>query len=383
MTAPLDKAIDLGVLRRRTSQKWVRYEPDVLPAFVAESDFPIAPRVAKALHRAIEDGDLGYAEPIDLGAAYATFARERYGAETDPADVVAFPEVMVGVAEVLRRISRAGDGVVINPPVYPPFFATIREVSRTIIEVPFDTSEDEPRIDIASLDRAFAAGARVYLLCNPHNPFGRVFSERDLRAVAEVAARYDVTVLVDEIHAPLVLPGAMHVPFEAIAGESGVRTITFASASKAWNIAGLKCAVAISSSAWGREVLRSMRDLMMERTGHLGAIATIYAFESDDEYLDDVVAHLDAQRSLLHRLLSEKGLGAICYAQPRAGYLAWLDCRALGLGPDPANAFLERGRVALVRGLDFGTQGAGFVRLNFATSSGILAEIVSRMAASV
>jgi cystathionine beta-lyase len=378
--AEFDDEIDLHSLRARTSEKWAKYGEDVLPAFVAETDFPVAPGIARALQKAIENGDLGYARPRGLGEAYATFASSRYRCRTEPASVFPLPEVMIGVAEILRVITKPGDGIVINPPVYPPFFATVAEVGRAIVEVALDTEESVPQLDFAGLERAFADGARVYLFCNPHNPLGRVFSRDDVEHVAALAARYDVAVLADEIHAPLVLPGAEHIAFESVAAQAGAHSITFTSASKGWNIPGLKCALAVSGSAWGRDALERLPKAMVERTGHLGVHATIAAFTSEVGFLDRVVAHLDTQRSTLGRLLSDNGLGSIRYAPPQAGFLAWLDCRALELGPDPATAFLERGKVALVRGLDFGREGSGFARLNFATSTNVLTEIVRRLA---
>jgi cystathionine beta-lyase len=375
--------LELDDLRKRTSQKWSRYGSDVLPAFVAESDYPASPNVARALREAIDNGDLGYAEPkLALGNAYSRFAQKRYGIETDPGDVTAFPEVMVAAAEVLRRISQPGDEVVVNPPVYPPFFATIAEVRRTIVSVPL-IGDGVAKIDFTALDRAFADGARVYLLCNPHNPVGRAFNGEELARVADLAEEYDVAVLADEIHGPLVLQGRTHTPFESVVKGRNVRSITFTSASKGWNIAGLKCALAISSSSWGRSILASLKDLMEERTGHLGVIATVAAFESDGTYLDDVVAHLSAQRHVLKDLLDANGLESVGYTPPEAGFLAWLDCRHLGLGTDPAKVFLDNGRVALARGLDFGAEGSGYARLNFATSAETLSEIVRRMRAGV
>lgn len=377
--ATFDDEIDLRDLRARTSEKWAKYGEDVLPAFVAETDFPVAPGIAEALQKAIENGDLGYARPRGLGEAYAAFASARYGCRVDPTGVFPLPEVMIGVAEILRVITKPGDGIVINPPVYPPFFATINEVGRAIVEVALDTTEAAARLDFAGLERAFAAGARVYLFCNPHNPVGRVFSRDDVEHVAALAARYDVAVLADEIHAPLVLSGAEHVAFESVAPRTAVHSITLTSASKGWNIPGLKCALAVSGSPWGRDVLERLPVAMAERTGHLGVHATVAAFTSEVSFLDRVVAHLDTQRNTLARLLSENGLESIRYTPPQAGFLAWLDCRALGLGPDPAKVFLERGKVALVRGLDFGAEGSGFARLNFATSTSVLNEIVQRM----
>jgi cystathionine beta-lyase len=194
-----------------------------------------------------------------------------------------------------------------------------------------------------------------------------------------LAERYGVTVLADEIHAPLVLPGAHHVPFESIARETGVRSITLTSASKGWNIAGLKCAIAVSESTWGRATLARLPKDLADRTGHLGVIATIAAFSSDASYLDRVVSHLDVLRETLRRLLAEHGLGAIRYARPDAGFLAWLDCRALDLGPDPSKKFLEDGGVAFTNGLDFGREGSGHVRFNFGTSTGLVEEAVRRM----
>ncbi|HLJ83370.1 MAG TPA: aminotransferase class I/II-fold pyridoxal phosphate-dependent enzyme [Candidatus Eremiobacteraceae bacterium] len=381
--ATFDDEIDLRTLRARTSEKWAKYPDDVLPAFVAETDFPIAPGIAAALRRAIDNGDLGYASPRGLGEAYAAFASARYGCRIDPASVHPLPEVMIGVAEILRVITEPGDGIVVNPPVYPPFFATIAEVGRSIVEVALDTTGSLPQLDLAGLERAFSDGARVYLFCNPHNPVGRVFSRGDVERVAALAARYDVAVLADEIHAPLVLPGAEHVAFESVTARADLHSITVTSASKGWNIPGLKCALAIGGSPWARHVLDRLPKAMVERTGHLGVHATIAAFTSEIGFLDRVIEHLDTQRGRLARLLSDSGLGSIRYEPPQAGFLAWLDCRALDLGPDPAKIFLERGKVALVRGLDFGRQGSGFARLNFATSTSVLTEIVRRLRRAV
>ncbi|MDQ2857906.1 MAG: aminotransferase class I/II-fold pyridoxal phosphate-dependent enzyme [Candidatus Eremiobacteraeota bacterium] len=381
--APFDRAIDSTVLRRRTSQKWAKYPPAVLPLFIAETDFPVPPAVARVLHRAIDDGDLGYAEPRELGTAYAAFAGERYGCPTDPADVYALPDVMVGVAEILRVVTGPGEGVVINPPVYPPFFTTIRETGRTIVEIPLDTRGPLAQLDFESIERAFAAGARAYVFCNPHNPVGRAFSFEDVTRVAALAERYGVVVLADEIHGPLVLPGAKHVAFESVTGGTGVRSITLTSASKGWNIAGLKCALAVSGSKWGRGVRARLPKALHERTGHLGVLASVAALGSERDFLDRVVAHLNVQRDTLRRLLDDYELGAIRYSPPEAGFLAWLDCRDLDLGVDPAKIFLKFGEVALVPGPAFGREGSGHARFNFGTSTALVHEGVRRMRRAV
>lgn len=381
--APLDGEIELERLRRRTSQKWKRYPGDILPLFVAETDFPAPPNVAKALHEAIDNGDLGYAVTNGVGEAFAAFSAQRYGYAPNSVDVIAVPEVMVGAAEILRIIAEPGDRIVINPPVYPPFFMTIDEVRRGIEEVPLLQRGARYELDFDALENAFKRGAKVYLFCNPHNPVGRAYSREDVMRVAALAEKYGVAVLADEIHAPLLLPGATHTPFESIVAQTGVRAITLTSASKGWNIAGLKCALAMTSTAWGRDVFSKLPLELAERVGHLGVIATQAAFARDIAFLDRAIAHLDVQRVNVQTLLDTYGLTAIRYVPPQAGYLAWLDCSGLQLDEEPATVFFARGKVALYPGRNFGTQGAAHVRLNFATSSAILEEAVRRMSVAV
>ena len=377
--------LSLDRLRQRRSAKWGAYPADVLPAWVAEMDFPIAEPIKRALRAAVDLDDCGYARPHVLPQAFAAFAAERYGWSVDPARVVAVPEVMIGAGEVLRLVTAPGDGVVVNPPVYPPFFSTIAEVERRVVDVPLLAGGAGAgwSLDMAGLERAFAAGARAYLFCNPHNPVGRAFDEGEVRAVAELAARYDVVVLADEIHAPLTLPGARHTPFLAVGEAAGTRAVVLASASKGWNIPGLKCAVVVAGSHGMRDVVATLRaPERLERVGHLGVIGTVAAFTEGGAWLDALVEHLDRNRALLASLLAD-ALPEVGFVPPQASYLAWLDCRALGLGDDPARTFVNRGRVALTRGLDFGSGGAGFARLNIGTSSELLREAVRRMRGSV
>ncbi len=379
-SAEFDGEIDLAKLRARTSEKWRRYPESVLPLFVAETDFPVAPNVARTLHEAVDRGDLGYAiEQRTVGEAYARFAIDRYGLAIDPANVLVVPEVMIGVAEILRTIASSDEAIVINPPVYRPFFLTIREVHRPIVEAPLTTSGGRYELDFPALEAAFQGGARVLLFCNPHNPVGRVYSAEDVERVATLAEQYGVAVLADEIHAPLVLPGVKHTPFESVVERTGVKAITLTSASKGWNIAGLKCALAITSSEWGRSVFARLPREITERSGILGTVATIAAFRDDVAYLDRVLAHLDRQRVALRELLDANGFESVGYTPPEASFLAWLDCRPLELGNDPAAVFLKKGRVALNPGRHFGKEGNGFVRVNFATSTPILEDAVARM----
>ena len=374
--------LSLESLQARRSAKWATHPDDVLPAWVAEMDFPLAAPVREVLQAAIDADDVGYPHPAGLGEAFAGFAQRRYGWAVESRSVMLLPDVMVGIAEVLRVVTEPGDGVVINPPVYSPFFSMIDEIGRRVVEVPLADGERGWQLDLDALERAFAAGARAYLLCNPHNPTGRVLSRAELERIAELSARYGIAIVSDEIHAPLTLAGAAHVPFGALGEELAARAVTITSASKAWNLAGLKCAVLVPGSAAMAGTLGRLPGSLRYHAGHLGVLTAIAAFESGVEWLDELVAYLDGNRRLLRELLAAH-LPDVGYVPPEAGYLAWLDCRKLPLGDDPATAFLERGRVALSSGPSFGEQGRGFARLNFGTSGAILAEAVERMAAAL
>ena len=367
-------ALDLGTLATRRSHKWRKYPSDVLPAFIAEMDYDLAEPLAEALRAAVSRQDCGYADATGLGEAFAAFAADRHGWTVDPGRVHMVPDVGAGIDTTVRLVTGPGDGVVINPPVYPPFYEFIQACGRTVVEVPLVGTQ----LDFAGLEAAFAAGARAYLLCNPHNPTGRVFSADDLQLIADLADRYRVTVIADEIHAPLTLAGARHTPFMSFP-EGAAVGVTLASASKAFNIAGLKCAVAVAGSAEIDRMLASAPDSLRWGAGLFGVLATEAAWRSGGAWLDELLLHLDRMRMLFGTLLAQR-LPAARYVPPQAGYLAWVDCSDLGLGAEPADAMLARGRVALARGLDFGAVGDGFVRVTIGTSSALLTEIVDRMA---
>jgi cystathionine beta-lyase len=286
-------------------------------------------------------------------------------------------------------LTEPGDGVVINPPVYHPFSLLTRELGRTVVDVPLLRIEEGGRLDLEGLERAFAGGARVYLLCHPHNPTGRTHDREELAAVAALAARHGVTVVSDEIHSPMSMsmsmsmPEAVHVPYLTLGDDAVATGIAVTSASKAWNLAGLKCALIVTGGdAMHDRLTAGLPSHLAAHTGHLGVLASIAAFEDGEEWLDALVAHLDRNRALLGELLA-RHLPQVRYVPPQAGYLTWLDCRELGLGDDPAEAFLERGRVALSPGPAFGEEGKGFARLNIGTSSALVEDAVRRMAAAV
>jgi cystathionine beta-lyase len=375
--------ISLRELRRRTSAKWRAYPPDVLPLPVAEMDFPLARPVAEALHAAVRRSDLGYASPSPgLAEALANFAARRWGWQVDPAQVTLAPEVGVAVVEVLRLLARPGDRVVINPPVYDSFFPWVAEVGCELVEVPLGRTGDGWALDLEAMEAAFRDGARVHLLCSPHNPTGTVHHRQDLERLAALAARYGVTVLADEIHAPLVLPGRTHHPFLAVSPEAAAHGLVFTSASKAWNLAGLKCAAVVTADPATRRLVQRLPEELPWRVGQLGVLAGIAAFQDGEPWLEEVLGVLDHHRHYLAELLAAR-IPAIRYRPPDASYLAWLDCAALGLGDDPSAAFLAGGRVALSPGPSFGRPGVGHARLNMGTSRQILAAAVDRMASAI
>ncbi|MBA4860828.1 aminotransferase class I/II-fold pyridoxal phosphate-dependent enzyme [Streptomyces sp. PSKA54] len=374
--------LSLDQLRRRTSMKWRTYPEDVLPLWVAEMDVPLAEPVARAITDAVALGDTGYPAGTAYAEALAEFARKRWSWEGPTAERTAIvPDVMLGVVEMLRLVTGPGDAVVVNCPVYPPFYQFVRHMDRRIVEAPLGPDH---RIDLAALRDAFARAAgsgrrAAFLLCSPHNPTGTVHTREELTAVAALADRHGVRVVADEIHAPVVAPGAAFVPYLSV--PDAASGLSLMSASKAWNLAGLKAALAVAGPAAAGD-LANLPEEVSHGPSHVGVLAHTAALRDGGAWLDALLAGLDDNRRLLADLLAEQ-LPDIRYEPAPGTCLAWLDCRALGLGDDPAAVFLERGRVALSSGTAFGTGGRGHARLNLATSPELITEAVRRMAAAV
>ena len=326
---------------------------DVLPLTVAEMDFDLAPPVAEALaRRSSVRHRLRQATP-GLGRAVARFAARRWGWEVDTAQVTGVTDVGVGVVELLRALTRPGDAVVISPPVYPPFFDWGPEAGVRLLEVPLASVDDGWRLDLAALERAFATHPAAYLLCNPHNPVGRVHTAGELADLVRLARIYKVTLISDEIHGPLVLPGATFTPLLTVPGAADV-AVTVMSASKAWNLAGLKCAAVVTASP--RLAADRLPPDTRWRVGHLGVLATVAAYTEGEAWLDLLVT-LDQRRTQLGRLLASQ-LPQVTWHPPEATFLAWLDCSAIGPDDTARERFLDRGRVALEPGLRFGASAA-------------------------
>jgi cystathionine beta-lyase len=385
--------LSLSQLRRRTSMKWRAHPEDVLPLWVAEMDVLLAPPIEAALHEAIARGDTGYPTGTAYAEAIRDFAADRWGWPDLAVERTAIvPDVMMGIVEVLRLLTQAGDVVVVCAPVYPPFYAFVTHAGRHVLEAPLGADR---RMDLDALGDAFATARTacahpVFLMSNPHNPTGVVHTRAELEAVAALAARHGVRVISDEIHAPLVLDGARFTPYLSVEG-SGDGFALF-SASKAWNLAGLKAAVAVAGPDATADLAR-LPEEVSHGPSHLGVIAHTAAFRDSRDWLDQLLTGLTGNRAALDRLLASD-LPAIGYIRPEGTYLSWLDCTALhlddGLAPEglgvvtdlagPARFFLDHAGVALSSGHVFGTGGAGHVRLNFATHPDILTEAITRMA---
>ncbi|WP_047520009.1 MalY/PatB family protein [Microbacterium sp. ZOR0019] len=378
------KALPLAELRERSSEKWREYPADVLPLFVAETDFPLAPAVSAALQRAVAVGDTGYvASRTPLAESFAAFAARRYGWSPDPARMRSTADVSMGLVEILRRVTQPGERVVVTPPVYPPFYDLVAESGAEVERVPLRDTGIAWELDLAGIRGAFEDGATAMLLCNPHNPTGTVHAPESLAALADLAEEFGVAVISDEIHAPLAQPGTGFTPF--LAASDAARRVGYAvvSASKAFNLAGLKCALMVTADEETTAVVRGLPVEVEWRTGQFGLLAAVAAFsEESDEWLEGLLRTLDENRVLLEDLLASHLPGAR-YRIPDAGYLAWIDLSALGWGENPARRILRDAKVALHFGPAFGIEGAGHVRLNFGTSPEILTEAVERIAALV
>lgn len=377
-------AESLDRLRTRTSAKWALFPADVLPLPVAEMDFPLAEPVAAALHDAIRRSDTGYtASSLPQAEAFAAFAETRFGWSVDPTRITSTADVSMGIVETLRQATKPGDGVIITPPIYPPFFDLAPEAGARIVEVPLNGGIDEGwSLDLDGIDAAFAAGARAMVLCNPHNPVGLVHSAETLRLLADIAARHDATIVSDEIHGALSFGEQPYVPFLTVSDAAREHGVAITSASKAFNLAGLKCALIVTASTRGDALRAAMPYEVEWRTSIFGQIASIAAFHDGGEWLDGVRGTLDENRRLLATLLQEQLPGAR-YRLPDATYLAWLDLSALGWGDRPTDRALEVAKVALTPGVDFGAEvGRGHARLNFACTPELLREAIARIAAA-
>jgi cystathionine beta-lyase len=382
-TARLDRLSE-AVLRQRTGEKWQQYARDVLPLWVADMDFPVAEPIRRRLQRALDVGDTGYPlhpAPTRLPALFAERAERRYGWRVEPRRVELLSEVVQGMYVAISQFTEPGEGVIVQTPIYAPFLGAVRGLGRTLRENPLRAVSGGYEVDLEGL-REQAAHARMLLLCNPHNPSGRVLRREELEGIAKIALEHELVIVSDEIHADLVYRGHRHIPIASLSPEIEARTITVTAGSKAFNIAGLRVGLAIfGSEELKRRFLRFDRHLR-GGLGGLGILALEAAWSHADPWLEEVVPYLEANRDFVAAFV-EAALPGVRHVAPEGTYLAWLDCRALELAPSPQRFFLERAKVGLSDGPTFGMPGEGFVRLNFATSRPLLTRALEQMATAL
>ena len=368
----------LETLRRRTGRKWSKFGQGVLPAWIADMDFLPAPSIRAALEDALASGDFGYGPAADVSGvpqAFAAWAERRWNWSLDPRAVIVMPDVVGGLANAIEALTAPGDGVLVQTPAYPPLMSSVRVAGRRLIEVPLG----EHRLGLDALEAAIRAERpALMILCHPHNPTGRVFSEADLQHLGEIAFEHGVIVVSDEVHADLTLDGRAHIPFASLSPDHAAITVTLNAASKAFNVAGLRCAVCVAEGE-PRARLNTLPSTRWNAFSTLGVRAAHAAWsDAGEAWLTGCVAHLERMRDRLAARLPKVCPGARMVA-PQAGYLAWLDFRDAALEREPVAMFLDAG-VALSPGQDFGAEGRGFARLNFATSEAILDALLERMA---
>lgn len=371
----------LAELKTRSSSKWRRFAPDVLPMHVAEMDYEIAESIKNLLIEKVANSDLGYTGPVpEVAEGFVKFAERLWGWKVDTKQVRLSTDVGVSAVEVLRALGERGSKVVINSPVYHSFFDWVAEVGMIIEDVPLLPSKETWTLNLQGIEQAFKGGAKFYLLCNPHNPLGKVFTESELVAIADLAKKYDVVVISDEIHAPLTFASENFVPYLKVSAAARETGVCITAASKSFNLAGLKASVIVTDSAVMNDKLSKLPAALHWRSGLLGAFAMGEAFSNCAEWLNDAIAANLASRELLIQLLIEH-LPDVKFWVPKAGYLAWLDVSKLDLGEDPAAKILKEQRVAFVAGPDHGDQYANYLRINFACHPESLARAIKALSA--
>ena len=374
------RALTLSELRKRKSVKWRHFPSDVLPLPVAEMDFPTAPKIKAALTDMVERSDTGYLGPFpELFDAFANFSAKRWGWQVDTKQMRIATDVGVGIVEIMRVLIKTGEKVMLNSPVYENIWRWISEVHATTVDTPLSEDNLSYKLDLAAIEKEYQNGVKVHILCNPHNPVGAVFSKNQLSELADLAKKYQVVILSDEIHAPLTYDAKTYTPFLNVSQNAKEVGITITSASKSFNLAGLKCAVIITESTKLQERINLMPPAVTWRASLFGAVASTAAYAESVDWLDGLLITLDQNRKLVEKLIASK-VPAIKYRIPDFGYLAWLDLSALGLGEDPAAAILEKGKLAVNGGVLYGPKHKNFVRLNFGTSPEIITEAFDRLA---
>lgn len=389
MSAPVDIATAFDApteadLRAKPSGKWTRYDSDVLPVWVADMDFPPAEPIRRALHAHLDHGSFGYPPSgghPGLVSAVTERLAERFGWAVPPEAVHPLAGIIPGLFLGTLATTGPGEQVVVQPPIYPPFFSVIRQTQRVLLENPMVDDGARFVMDLDQLRAAITPATRAIMFCNPHNPTGRVFDRAELEALAEVVLEHRLWMISDELHADLVFDGR-HVPFASLSPEVAQRTLTLYGPTKAFNLAGFKIGFLIAENPALLARAKEIAGYFLPGVNVMGQIAALAAFREGDAWLAAALGYLRANRDHLLARLAAEAPAVRAYA-PEGTYLVWLDFRSTGLGDDPAAVLLERGRVGLNAGVDYGSGGAGFARFNVATSRRIVDAAIDRLVATV
>lgn len=369
--------------RQSDSVKWNRFPEDVLPLWVADMDFAAPAGAVRAVEERLAHPLFGYArEDDELRGLICEWLARRHNWVVEPDHILFMDGVVSGLNWVAQTFLRPGEGMAFQTPVYPPFFKVTAYADCPCVEIPLVAGEDGYRIDFDLFENRLEERTRLFILCNPHNPVGRVFTRAELEKIGEICLRKDILICSDEIHCDLTFSRQRHIPLASLSPELASRTVTLMAPSKTFNIPGLNHAFAVVSNPELRGKLQKGRRGVVGAPGLLAGAAARGAYRSGENWLDALLVYLEGNRDFLMAYLTEK-IPAIRAFPPQGTYLAWLDCRDLIKDQNPGAFFLEKARVALNNGLDFGREGEGFARLNFGCPRSILAQALERMSAAV
>lgn len=384
MTATGATDFNIATLRARRTSKWHKFAPDVLPAWVADMDFGVAPSITAALMRLTQNQEYGYAARDGvLAAAFVRRMERRFGWRTDPADALPIGDLVQASFSSVMAFSEPGDAILLQLPSYPPFMRAIEDTGRRLLANPMRDNGSHWVLDLEAYEAAPDPRLRMMIFCHPQNPTGRAYSRTELEAVAAFVIRHDLIVVSDEIHADIVYPGATHIPLASLGADIAARTITITSATKSFNIPALRCAVMhFGAPALRERFFSRIPSRLLGSPSVTGVDATVAAWDDGQAWFDEIMGQLLANRDWLAGVVAAE-LPGVTMRVPEATYLAWLDCRGLDLPCPAGQFFLDKARVGLNFGETFGPDYAGFARLNFATPAPVLREIVGRMVAAV
>ncbi len=370
--------------RRGTdSVKWRRYGEDVIPLWVADMDFISAEPITQALHQRIEHAIFGYTHPLEeLCGAIQKRLKESYQWEIQTEEVHFLPGIVTGLNLFFHAFAAPGEGVLVQPPVYPHFIRDPIHHGRILMDPPLVRNGERYEIDFDLFERSITSQTKVFILCNPHNPVGRVYTRNELEKIAEICLRHRLIICSDEIHCDLIYPGYCHTPIAHLSPEVADRTVTLISPSKTYNLAGLSCGLAIIPHPHLRKEWKKTGLGLIPGLNIMGQVAALAGYKDGKEWLNQVLVYLAHNRDFLSQYVKDY-LPGICMTQMEATYLAWLDCRNAGIAGNPFEFFLREAKVALGNGVEFGKGGEGFARLNFACPRKLLQEALGRMSAAL